>query len=283
MSRQWHDLHSPAARPSLYLRAASKRTISGEHLPDDGLRCFIQVEPANLDAYRRLCHFPDDGRLPATYPHVMAFALQLQLMTARDFPVPLLGLVHLQNRIEVLRPLGAIEGLRFAVYAHNLQAHDKGGTFDLVTEAEDGIGVLWRETSRMLVRGLKLDGQAGGRADDEPPCLPEATRWYADSDIGRCYAKVCGDYNPIHLSAVSARLFGFPTAIAHGMWTKAMALAALRGHLPHSGYAFEVAFRKPVRLPSEVVLSASEAGPAGMLRLDGHGGMLHMLGRWDQL
>ncbi|WP_421020425.1 hypothetical protein, partial [Klebsiella pneumoniae] len=80
----------------------------------------------------------------------------------------------------MLRPLGAIEGLRFAVYAHNLQAHDKGGTFDLVTEAEDGIGVLWRETSRMLVRGLKLDGQAGGRADDEPPCLPEATRWYAD-------------------------------------------------------------------------------------------------------
>jgi acyl dehydratase len=101
--------------------------------------------------------------------------------------------------------------------------------------------------------------------------LPEATRWYADSDIGRRYAKVCGDYNPIHLSAVSARLFGFPTAIAHGMWSKAMALAALRGHLPHSGYAFEVDFRKPVRLPSEVVLSASAAGPAGQLRLDGHG------------
>ncbi len=283
MNRPWHDLHSPAARASLYLRAASKRSISGDRLPEDGLRCFIQVQPGNLGAYRRLCHFPDDGRLPGTYPHVMAFTLQLQLMTAHDFPFPLLGLVHLHNRIEVLRPLGAIEGLRFAVYAHNLQPHAKGGTFDLVTEAEDGIGPLWRETSRMLVRGLKLEGAPELPGEGEPDSLPEATRWYADSDIGRRYAKVCGDYNPIHLSAASARLFGFPTAIAHGMWSKAMALAALRGHLPHSGYAFEVDFRKPVRLPSEVVLSASAAGAEGELRLDGHGGVLHMVGRWGRL
>lgn len=283
MNRHWHDLNSPAARASLYLRAASKRKISGERLPDDGLRCFVRVQPGHLAAYRRLCHFADDGRLPATYPHIMAFTLQLQLMTAANFPFPLLGLVHLHNRIEVSRPLGGIEGLHFAVYADNLQAHAKGATFDLVTEAEDGIGLLWRETSRMLVRGLKLDGETGEPDEAEPEPLPEVTRWYADSDIGRRYAKVCGDYNPIHLSAASARLFGFPTAIAHGMWSKAMALAALRGHLPHSGYAFEVAFRKPVRLPSEVVLSASEAGPAGELRLDGHGGVLHMLGRWGRL
>jgi len=283
MNRQWHDLHSPDSRASLYLRAASKRKISGSTLPTAGLRSFIRVQPDNLAAYRRLCHFTDDGRLPGTYPHVMAFTLQLQLLTAHDFPFPLLGLVHLHNRIEVLRPLGGIDGLRFAVFADNLQAHAKGGTFDLVTEAEDALGLLWRETSRMLVRGLHLDGQPDASEDNVPEPLPEATRWYADSDIGRRYAKVCGDYNPIHLSAASARLFGFPKAIAHGMWSKAMALAALRTHLPNSRYAFEVDFRKPVRLPSEVVLSASVAGPAGELRLDGHGELVHMVGRWETL
>ncbi|MFK0313430.1 MaoC family dehydratase [Pseudomonas sp. NPDC090233] len=283
MNRHWHDLHSPDSRASLYLRAAGKRKISGDTLPADGLRCFIRVQPDNLAAYRRLCHFTEDGRLPGTYPHVMAFTLQLQLLTAHDFPFPLLGLVHLHNRIEVLRPLGGIDGLRFAVHADNLQPHPKGGTFDLVTEAEDGLGLLWRETSRMLVRGLKLEGQSEQSEEREPQTLPEATRWYADGDIGRRYAKVCGDYNPIHLSAASARLFGFPKAIAHGMWSKAMALAALRGHLPNSGYAFEVDFRKPVRLPSEVILSASEVGPAGDLRLDGHGELLHMVGRWAEL
>lgn len=283
MNRQWLDLHSPDSRASLYLRAASKRKISGASLPTRGLRSMIRVQPDNLAAYRRLCHFPDDGRLPCSYPHVMAFNLQLQLLTAQDFPFPLLGLVHLHNRIDVVRPLGGIDALQFAVYADNLQAHAKGGTFDLVTEAEDGLGVLWRETSRMLVRGLKVDDQAPPNDEPEPDGLAQVTRWYADSDIGRRYAKVCGDYNPIHLSAASARLFGFPTAIAHGMWSTAMALAALRGHMPNSGYRFEVAFRKPVRLPSEVLLSASEAGPAGSLRLQGQGDLEHMVGRWAVL
>ena len=283
MTRQWHDLHSPDSSASLYLRAASKRKISGASLPEQGLRCFLRVNPEHVAAYRRLCHFADDGRLPGTYPHVMAFTLQLQLLTGRDFPFPLLGLVHLHNSIQVLRPLGGIDGLRFAVYADNLQAHAKGGTFDLITEAEDGLGLIWRETSRMLVRGLKLDGGASADVEVEPGNLAEATRWYADSDIGRRYAKVCGDYNPIHLSAPSARLFGFPKAIAHGMWSKAMSLAALGGHLPRAGFEFAVDFRKPVRLPSEVILSASPAGPEGELRLDGHGELLHMVGHWRSL
>ncbi|HDS1736760.1 MaoC/PaaZ C-terminal domain-containing protein [Pseudomonas sp. BP8] len=283
MERTWHDLHSPDSSASLYLRAVGKRKISGDRLPEAGLRCSLRVQPDNLAAYRRLCHFVDNGRLPATYPHVMAFTLQLQLLTAPDFPFPLLGLVHLHNSIQILRPLGGIDRLRFAVYADNLQAHAKGGTFDLITEAEDGLGLVWRETSRMLVRGLKLDSGASEAEEVEPDHLAEATRWYADAGIGRRYAKVCGDYNPIHLSAATARLFGFPKAIAHGMWSKAMALAALDGHLPLAGFAFEVDFRKPVRLPSEVILSASAAGPEGALRLDGHGGLVHMVGRWQTL
>lgn len=282
-NRPWRDLHSPDARSSLYLRALGKRKITTDPLPEQGLRCYLRVDANNLAAYRRLCHFADDGRLPGTYPHVLAFNLQLQLLTAPEFPFPLLGLVHLHNSLQVLRPLGGIDRLRFAVYADNLQPHAKGGTFDLVTEAEDGLGLLWRETSRMLVRGLKLEQQGAQAPEAQPGQLPEATRWYADGDIGRRYARVCGDYNPIHLSSVTARLFGFPRAIAHGMWSTAMALAALKGHLPTAGYEFAVDFHKPVRLPSEVVLSASAAGPAGELRLDGHGELLHMAGRWRSL
>lgn len=283
MSRQWHDLDTTAALSGLYLRAARKRKISGGTLPGTGLRCYLEVQPQRLEAYRKLCHFSDDGRLPPTYPHVMAFALQLQLLTDPHFPFPLLGLVHLHNSIRVVRPLGGISRLRFSVHVDNLQPHEKGGTFDLISEAEDGLGLLWSETSRMLCRGLKLEGDP---ATDEAPAsetLSELTRWYADNDIGRRYARVCGDYNPIHLSAASARLFGFPTAIAHGMWSKAMTLAALRGHLPASGYEIAVDFLKPVRLPSEVILDASPAAPQGQLQLNGHGDLQHMRGTWRGL
>ena len=79
----------------------------------------------------------------------------------------------------------------------------------------------------MLCRGVKLEGEPVEEVLASTLELMEVTRWKAPADIGRQYAKVSGDYNPIHLSAVSAKLFGFPTAIAHGLWNKARTLAAL--------------------------------------------------------
>ena len=74
-------------------------------------------------------------------------------------------------------------------------------------------------------------------------------------DIGRRYAAVSGDRNPIHLHGLSARLFGQQGAIAHGMWTKARCLAALQGHLPEA-FTVEVAFKLPVRLPAKVAFAS---------------------------
>ena len=283
MTQTWHDVGHTAGLSGLYLKAASKRKISGDTLPATGLRCSLSVDERNLAAYRKLCLFSNDGRLPPTYPHVMAFALQLQLLTDKAFPFPLLGLVHLSNRIRVLRPLGGVSRLRFAVSVDNLQPHEKGATFDLRTDAEDGLGLLWSESSRMLCRGMKLEGEPPVAQAPAQLEMSELTRWYADSDIGRHYARVCGDYNPIHLSAATAKLFGFPQAIAHGMWSKAVALAHLRGHLPRSGYEVAVDFHKPVRLPSEVILDGSKEAPSGQFRLSGHGGLVHMSGTWRPL
>lgn len=283
MTQTWHDVGHTAGLSGLYLKAASKRKISGDTLPATGLRCSLSVDERNLAAYRKLCLFSNDGRLPPTYPHVMAFALQLQLLTDKAFPFPLLGLVHLSNRIRVLRPLGGVSRLRFAVSVDNLQPHEKGATFDLRTDAEDGLGLLWSESSRMLCRGMKLEGEPPVAQAPAELQMSELTRWYADSDIGRHYARVCGDYNPIHLSAATAKLFGFPQAIAHGMWSKAVALAHLRGNLPRSGYEVAVDFHKPVRLPSEVILDGSKEAPSGEFRLSGHGGLVHMSGTWRPL
>jgi acyl dehydratase len=69
---------------------------------------------------------------------------------------------------------------------------------------------------------------------------------------------VSGDYNPIHLHPLTARLFGFPSAIAHGMWTKARCLAALEPTLPDA-YTVEVAFKRPIILPAKVVFAEAPA------------------------
>jgi acyl dehydratase len=281
MSIEWQDLQREPSLPWLYLRAASRRKITGTTLPDEGLRCWVDIDGQRLAAYRKVCGFADDGLLPPTYPHILAFALQMQLLTARDFPFPLLGLIHLSNRIRVLRPLGGISRAQVSVRVRNLRPHPKGATFDLLTSLDDQLGPLWEADSQMLCRGVKLEGEA--IEQDWQPSLPlvQVAQWNAPADIGRQHAKVSGDYNPIHLSAASARLFGFPTAIAHGLWNKARTLAALADHLPKANLEVAVHFRKPVRLPSAVTLLASAAGSSGELRLIGAGELEHMVGHWQ--
>lgn len=280
MASQWRNLNTPPALPGLFMQAALRRKVTGAELPDQGLRCWVSVNPKRLETYRNVCGFTNSSLLPPTYPHVLAFALQMQLMTAKDFPFPLLGLIHLGNRISTLRPLGGVGQVRISVHLANLQPHAKGATFSLITQVEDVLGPLWEEDSTMLCRGVQLPGVPTGDFEPAPLLLSEVVRWQAPADIGRQYAKVSGDYNPIHLSAASAKMFGFPQAIAHGLWLKARTLAALADHLPASNIEIDVQFQKPVRLPSEVVLSASPAGSSGQLRLTGANDMVHMIGSW---
>jgi acyl dehydratase len=280
---QWQTLSNRPFLPPLYWRAALKRKISGTSMPDLGLRCRVSVDPKAVAAYRKVCGFADSPMLPATYPHILAFGVQMQLLTDKAFPFPLLGLIHLSNRIRVHRPLGGVGELWIGVHAQNLKPHAKGATFDLITTVEDALGLLWEGESRMLCRGVKLSGPAEDEPLPTPAQVSELTRWNAPSDIGRRYARVSGDYNPIHLSALTARLFGFPQAIAHGLWNKARSLAALGEHLPAANIELFVEFRKPVRLPSEVHLSASAAGSSGEWVLNGAGGIEHMVGRWQPI
>ncbi|MGF0242069.1 MaoC family dehydratase [Rhodococcus sp. IEGM1300] len=280
MITDWHTLSSEPSLPALYVHAATRRKITGTVLPDSGLRCWVDVNPKRLAAYRKVCGFADNGLLPPTYPHILAFALQMQLLTAKEFPFPLLGLIHLSNRIRVLRPMGGVSRVRVSVQVQNLQPHAKGATFDVVTSLDDQIGPLWEAESQMLCRGVKLEGEPLEENLAITMALTEITRWKAPADIGRQYAKVSGDYNPIHLSAMSAKLFGFPSAIAHGLWNKARTLAALADHLPAANLDIAVQFKKPVRLPSEVTLLASAAGSSGDFQLNGAADLQHMVGHW---
>ncbi|KAF2408308.1 MaoC family dehydratase [Pseudomonas antarctica] len=280
---QWQTLGSAPFLPPLYWRAALKRKITGSTLPEQGLRCQMRINPQDVAAYRNVCGFADSPILPATYPHILAFGLQMQLLTTKNFPFPLLGLIHLRNRIRLHRPLGAVSEVTVSVHVQNLRPHAKGATFEVVTTLEDSLGLLWEAESQMLCRGVKLEGEPAGDTLPSPTQVNELTRWKAPADIGRRYARVSGDYNPIHLSALTAKLFGFPQAIAHGLWNKAHTLAALGEHLPPANIEIVVEFKKPVRLPSEVTLLTRAPGASGEWLLKGAGDIEHMVGMWQPI
>jgi acyl dehydratase len=224
-----------------------------DDLPDTQLwREGVAIDRAHLAAYDRVCGFSLSDTPPATYPHVLAFPLAMELMAARSFPFGLLGLVHVSNAIEQLRPLRAGEPLDLLVWAEKLAYHPRGRTVDVVAEGSVGGEPAWRDRSTYLHRegGGSNDGAKARKESPEPNAV-----WEVPGDVGRRYASVSGDRNPIHLHGLSARLLGQPGAIAHGMWTKARCLAALQGHLPDA-FTVEVAFKLPLRLPAKVAFAS---------------------------
>ncbi len=236
----------------------------GRDVPDLRLRLAdVEIDGARLVSYDRVCGFRLRDVLPATFPHILAFPLQLSLMTDPAFPFPAIGLVHIYNRITQHRAIRSSERLQIDVWATPVEDHPRGEQFSLRSEVRVGDELVWEEISTNLKRGegseaATAPGSELPRAED----LPAAATWTLPGDLGRRYGSVSGDLNPIHVHPLSARLFGFPSAIAHGMWTKARCLAALESRLPQA-FTVEVAFKKPILLPGKVEFSEADGpGPA---------------------
>jgi acyl dehydratase len=253
------------AAPSLgglYAKAAVTAFGRGGGLPEDHVaRRGVTVGPSHLAAYARVCRLPLNDTLPATYPHMLTFPLQMALMSDRSFPLALPGLVHVRNRIDVLRAIGSDEPLDLEVWAENFAQHRSGAAVDLRAAVAVAGSEVWRSTSTYLARGAKApDGSPDADIEVAVGDLARvAATWRIPDDAGRRYAKVSGDVNPIHLSGLTAKVFGFKRAIAHGMWVKARVLGALSGRLPDA-LSIDVQFKKPLYLPSTVTLSTAQAG-----------------------
>jgi acyl dehydratase len=215
----------------------------------------VPIDPDRLAAFDRVCGYSLTDDVPAAYIHILAFPLQLKLMTDGSFPLPAIGLVHIANKITQHRPVEIGERLSLRVWATELEPHPRGTHFTLRSQARVGDELVWEEWSTNLRRGGGGNGKSGkeGQAPDVPSTedVPATATWKLPGDLGRQYAGVSGDRNPIHVHPLSAKLFGFPTAIAHGMWTKARCLAALGPRLDET-FTTEVAFRKPILLPATV-------------------------------
>ena len=235
---------------------------TGTDLPDVEVRReSVPVRRDHVTAYSRVCGFPAKDTVPLTYLHVLAFPLHMALMTDRAFPFPAIGTVHLENEITRTRPVRVGESVSLAARAENLRPHAKGRAFDMVVSASTDGEEVWSSTSTYL----RLGG--GDREHGDPGTAFEqvpagGATWRLGADLGRRYAAVSGDHNPIHLYPLTARAFGFRRQIAHGMWTKARAVAALENRLPDA-VSVAVAFKKPIFLPGSVTFGARST-PAGI-------------------
>jgi acyl dehydratase len=245
----------------------------------------VAVEAERVRAYADTCGFPVKDTAPLTYPHVLAFPLHMAIMTSPDFPYPAMGGVHVTNTITSRRPVTLGETLHLVVHTSEPRPHPKGTLVDFLAEATADGEVVWESTSTYLLRGgprVASTGSTSGEDSTSGPTdiVPGRVTWRLPADLGRRYAAVSGDHNPIHLYPLTAKALGFPRQIAHGMWSLARCVAAVENRLPDS-VTLEAAFKKPIFLPGSVAfgVDATADGDLAFALTSPKNGAPHLVGR----
>jgi len=240
-----------AALPSIPVvnQLPGVRKTTGEFTGLERTRSSVTIDPAHVARYAEVCGFPTKDVVPLPYPHLLAFELQMGIMTDPGFPAPAIGTVHLENSITQHRPVAVGETVDVLARVGPSRKHPKGTIYDFVTVVTAGGETVWEETSSYLRRGKGDESASSGMTF--PDAEPGPLVWKLPADLGRTYAAVSGDRNPIHLYAITAKALGFPRQIAHGMWTMARSVAALENRIPDAARV-DVAFKRPVLLPGSV-------------------------------
>jgi len=248
----------------------------------------VVPDAQHIARYAQVCGFAPSAQVPLTYPQMLAFPLVMHYMSSSACPWPAIGTVHLANAITQHAPLAAGDPVRVELQTGELLAHDKGQVFTLALRVlrEASGECVWQATQTLLRVGVRSPVGKPFHLDLDPDLgaelpLTRCGQFDAPADIGRRYAPVSGDYNPIHLWPFTAKLLGFQRAIAHGLWTQARALALLQpeGVLPQA--SLQTVFKRPLLLPAQATLwqAASPLGEQLFEVRDASGQVPHLRAR----
>src|SRR5689334_5740764 len=219
----------------------------------------VVIDRKHLAQYSEICGAAAGGTLPIAYPHILAFPLHLAMLGAEAFPVKLFGLVHVHNRIAMREPLSADEPAEIRSWIEGFRDGERGQEFDLHTEYVVAGEPRWDETCTFLARKRSPAGAGAKTTQSKGADVPEAvavksSSFRAPSGLGRRYGFISGDVNPIHMSDLTARAFGFPRAIAHGMWSLGRSVSDFEAEQFNCGCELSVTFKLPIYMPSWLTL-----------------------------
>ncbi|OBA83874.1 dehydratase [Mycobacterium sp. 1164966.3] len=217
-----------------------ERTVKVDELP---------IDHTNVAAYAAVTGLRYGNNVPLTYPFALTFPTMMSLVTSFDFPFAAMGSIHLENHITQHRPIAVTDTVGIQVHAENLREHRKGLLVDLVTDVNVGNDTAWHQVTTFLhQQRTSLSDEPKPPPQKEPKPPPPSTVLRVTPSQIRRYAFVGGDHNPIHTNPVAAKLFGFPTVIAHGMFSAAAVLANIEAQFPDA-VRYSVKFGKPLVLP----------------------------------
>ena len=217
----------------------------------------VKINSEQLQRYTEACGLKEKKTIPLLFPHVLTSPYYMRMLCSKAFPFRLIGALHIRYHVVQYRPIKNNEEFDIAVQLQDNRAVKQGMEFDLTIELKKKDEVLWKSVSTFLKRGnFGTNYTESPRAGLIQP-IPGGKIYkelYVLKNMGKKYAVITGDLNPIHLSGFIARLFGFKRDLIHGMWAGAQAL----GVLPEADVEFplrvDIAFKGPVYMDSPVNL-----------------------------
>jgi len=262
-------------------------------LPESNIRREIRINTAHCERYNKAVHWKLGiaSVIHPNYLQVLTLPMQLQMMTNEPFPFKPMGLVHLANHIEVNYLPEQSAKLMLQTSFSGLTRHQKGWVFSVLSEGFVDGELAIAATSYYLSRQRhanvieNADSMSSLNVneanpmnivrpitqskmptiDDVQPPFSLSCDMNFPLGIGRQYARVSGDFNPIHLSRWTAKLMGFKQAIAHGMYSKALCISVVmkkemehgKGALAQTPMQFSTQFMQPIYLPTRCELAVN--------------------------
>jgi MaoC like domain len=214
----------------------------------------FNIDKEHLNRYSEICGLEKNSKMPILYPHVIASSIYMNMLTHKLFPFGLVGSLHLRNHIIQHRQINIDGTFDIKVEVIEQRVVKQGMEFDFTISILIDKERVWESISTWLTRG-----KFGKEYENSPNAEilktePEAKHFadlYIPKNIGKKFAKITLDYNPIHISRILASLFGLKRDVAHAMWASGNALGKLSDVIYDKPTRIDLAFKGPLFLDSK--------------------------------
>lgn len=261
-----------APMPSMLLRSllTLQRSDQSEAEPETLLKQYSIPAPTakHLNRYQQAFNgFISD--VPLAMLYCIAQRAHLSQMLDDSFPWPAPGLVHVSNKIERHQVISAQTAFQLV---SKVKVPKRGPDVSPRRLRPQFVVEFWQNNEKVATCSSVyqvMNGQSSSSEKKPPTAIKpfepgtgweNLSHWQLGSGMGRRYARISGDFNPIHLHPLVSRWFGFEKPIIHGMYMMARAQAELEKRQQKAVTYIDVTFKRPVILPARVQLWVSDEG-----------------------
>ena len=273
----------------LMLASLAKRPEGLPELPSEAITA--QLKPRAKDLVRD--YVKAVGGDPSNYrdtlpPHMFPqWGFGLAARTLMDIPYPIAQVVNGGCSMEILKPIPSNEPLDVTAQLMSVDDNGRRVLLDqkIVTSTKSSGDVLVAHLYPLIPLKSKKQGKKGKKKAEKPRVpldVQELKFGRISSQAGLDFAKLTGDFNPIHWIAPYAKMSGFKNTILHGFATMARGMEAINQlRVPVGSYIskFDVEFRRPLVLPAKVGVYVGEGNKVYVG--DTPGGPAYMEGSYE--